>query len=272
MPRAYNGRMADGETTQFIKQMDGQLLGWDEPAARLREALDEGQFELQAQPVLALGGGGVAFAEVLLRLREEAARTLPPGDFLPAFQHYGLAAELDRWVLRHALLALGGSPTVRRISVNVATPTLDDAGFAAFAAGQLQQAGLDPASLIVEIDENDAIDRRASAERFAAALKAAGCGVLVDGFARRSVSFDLIEALRPDYLKVDGSLVRNLMRSRSAASKLKAVLKVGEAKGIGVIAECVEDDKVLTSLKLLKVGYVQGFAVRPPGALHDLLS
>jgi len=61
-----------GDTTQFIEKMDGQLLGWDQPAARLREALDYDHFRLYAQPVLALAPpGGIVLAEVLVRLREE---------------------------------------------------------------------------------------------------------------------------------------------------------------------------------------------------------
>ncbi|MGH8764818.1 MAG: EAL domain-containing protein [Burkholderiales bacterium] len=268
-----NEEKKDGETTQFIKQMDGQLLGWDQPAERLRDALDHDQFQLEAQPVRELAGaGGVAFAEVLLRLREEETRTLPPGDFLPAFQHYGMAPELDRWVLSHALTGMSASRSLRRISINVSTQTLDDPGFAEFAAAQLGLAACEPQNLIIEIDENDAIDRRAAAERFAAAMKAAGCRILLDGFARRSVSFELLEALHADYVKVDGTLVRKLLRSAGAVAKLKAILKVGESTGVGVIAECVEDDRTLASLTLLKVGYVQGFGVGRPVLLQDLLS
>jgi len=262
----------DGEETQFIKQMDSELLGWSQPAARLREALDHDHFRLYGQPVLALAApGGIAFAEVLLRLREEEARMLQPGDFLPAFQHYGMSAELDRWVLRHALRSLRAGGATGRISLNVSSPTLDDAGFAEFAAGRLREAGLEPSALIVEIDENDALDRKASAEAFAARMKAVGCALLIDGFARRSVSFEPLAALRADYVKVDGTIVRSIMRSGSAAAKLKAILRVGEATGVRVIAECVEDDKILTSLRLLKVGYVQGYGVRQPVPLDDLL-
>ena len=78
---------------------------------------------------------------------------------------------------------------------------------------QLRLASLDPASLVIEIDENDAIDRREAAERFAAEMKRIGCGLLLDGFARRSVSFELLKPLQVDYVKVDGTIVRNILRS-----------------------------------------------------------
>src|SRR5258706_8095771 len=268
-----SGTDEPGETTQFLQKMDGQLLGWDQPAARLREALDYDHFRLYAQPVLALAPpGGIALAEVLVRLREEETRMLPPGDFLPAFERYRMMAELDRWVVRNALRTLGASAAVRRLSVNVSAQTIEEPGFAPFVAMQLRLASLAPSALVIEIDENDALDRREPAERFAAEMKGIGCQLLIDGFARRSVSFESLKALLVDYVKVDGTVVRNIRRSGSAAAKLKAILRVGEVTGVGVIAECVEEDKVLAALKLLKVGYAQGFRLRKPAPIDHLFN
>ena len=84
------------------------------------------------------------------------------------------------------------------------------------------------------------------------------------------MSFDALKALQVDYMKVDGTLIRNILRSAGAAAKLKAILRAGEATGVVVIAECVEDDKVLAALRLFKVGYVQGFGVRKPEPIGDL--
>ena len=217
-------------------------------------------------------------AEVLVRLREEGSRLLPPGDFLPAFEHYGMMVELDRWVVRHALrrlgagggvLAAGGGLT--KLSVNVSSQTIEEPGFAVFVAAQLRIASLDAAALVIEIHENDALDRPGAAERFAAELKGIGCGLLLDGFARRSVSFEPLKTLRADYVKVDGTLVRNIRRSAGAAAKMKAILRAGAAAGVEVIAECVEDDKILSALQLLKVGYAQGFGVGKPQAIDEVL-
>jgi len=260
-----------GDTGQFIRKMDGQLLGWEHPAARLREALDYDHFRLYAQAVVALGPPqGIAMAEVLVRLREEEERLLPPGDFLPAFAHYGMMAELDRWVVRGALRKLGEDGKVRKLSVNVSGQTIEEPGFAPFVAMQLRLASLDPASLVIEIDENDAIDRRQAAERFAAEMKGIGCELLIDGFARRSVSFEPLKALLVNYVKVDGTIIRNILRSAGAAAKLRAIVRVGEVTGVGVIAECVEEQAVLANLKLLKVGYAQGFGVHEPEPIDAL--
>ena len=269
-----------GETTLFIQKMDGELLGWDQPATRLREALDGEDLVLWAQPVVRLepapesdrrAAGSIVMAEVLVRLREEGSRLLPPGDFLPAFEHYGMMAELDRWILRQALRRLGAGGGLTKLSVNVSSQTIEEPGFAAFVAAQLRIASLAAAALVIEIHENDALDRPGAAQRFAAELKGIGCGLLLDGFARRSVSFEPLKTLRADYVKVDGTLVRNIRRSAGAAGKLKAILRAGAGAGVEVIAECVEDDKILSALQLLKVGYAQGFGVGKPQPIDELL-
>ena len=263
-----------GETAQFIKEMDAELLGWEDPAAHLREALDQDHLCLYGQPIVDLrAGGGIAMVEVLVRLREEEAHMLPPGEFLPAFEHYKMMAELDRWVVRSALKTLAGvgpRSAIRQFGINVSSQAIDEPGFAAFVATQLKQTRLAPASLVFEIDESDALDRRAACERFAAEIKAIGCEVTLDGFARRSVSFEALKALKVDYVKVDGTVIRNILRSGSAAAKLKAIVRVGEVTGVAVIAECVEEEKVLNALKLLKVGFAQGFGVRKPEPMDDL--
>lgn len=266
---------APGETTVFLDRMEGELLGWDQPAARLKEALEYDHFRLYAQPIRRAEGAAEAgvpvLAEILVRLREEEARMLPPGDFLPAFEHFGMMAELDRWVVRNALRGLGGAGGLKKISINVSGQTIDEHGFAPFVAVQLRLAGLPPESLVIELDENDAIDRRTAAERFALEMKGIGCDLLLDGFARRSVSFEPLKGLLADYVKVDGTISRNILRSASAAAKMKAILRVGQVTGVKVIAECVEDDEVLAALTELGVELVQGFGIHRPEPLDDLL-
>jgi EAL domain-containing protein (putative c-di-GMP-specific phosphodiesterase class I) len=264
-----------GEENRLLKKMEGELLGWDEPAKHLREALDQDHLCLYVQPIVSLrqedpSARSIAMVEILVRLREEEARMLPPGDFLPAFEHFRMMAELDRWVLRRALRKLAGGGQVHTISVNASAQTLEEPGFAAFAASQLRETGVNPASLVIEIDESDMLDRRAAAERFAAETKGIGCRLMVDGFARRSVTFDALRALRADYVKVDGSVIRKITRSTAAAAKLKAIQRVGEMIGMGVVAECVEEEAVIGALKMMKVGYAQGFGVGRPEPIENL--
>ena len=245
--------------------MDRELAGWSDPATRLRAALQKDELALYCQPIAALSGDErFPMAEVLVRMREEERALLPPGEFLPAFEHYGMMPQLDRWVLRHTVQHLARGSRIRRFTVNVSVQTLQDTAFPGFAEAELRAAGVAASAVLFEIDESDVLDRLEAAARFAAAVKAYGGGLLIDGFCRRSVSFAPLKSLRLDYLKVDGSVTRRLLTNDGAQAKLKAVVRVAEALGGGVVAECVEEKDVLARLKALGVGFAQGFGVCQP--------
>jgi len=251
----------------FLERMDSQLTGWDNPALRLRQALDKDEFELYCQPMLALSGpaaGTYPMGEVLVRLREEETALLPPGDFLPTFEHYRMMPELDRWVVRHAVKRLLAGSRIHRFTINVSSQTLADADFPRFVATQLGMNQVAAERLGFEIDESDSLEQADATLRFATALRAQGCSLLLDGFGRRSVSFAAIKALGVNFVKVDGSITRKLLAAEGARSKINAILKVGEALGFGVVAECVEEQEILDELKALGVSFAQGFGIHPP--------
>lgn len=219
---------------------------------------------LYCQPILALRGAeNYPMAEILVRMREEERALLPPGEFLPVFEHYRMMPQLDRWVVRHAVaqLARGSDPC---FTVNLSGQTLEDLEFPPFVAGELSSRRVAPASLLFEIGESDMLERLDAAERFATGIRAIGSGMLIDGFGRSSVAFAPLKALRPQFVKVDGGIVRNLPGSEVARIKMKAILRVCEGLGSGVVAECVEGPEVLLSLKALGGGYAQGFGIRKP--------
>jgi EAL domain-containing protein (putative c-di-GMP-specific phosphodiesterase class I) len=261
-------------TTPFLEQMGHELAGWKDPATRLRQALERDELQLFCQPILSLRPpGAFGMAEILVRLREEEARLLPPGDFLPAFEHYRMMPALDRWVVTNALRWLAQPPAQapRRVSINVSSQTLEDAAFAKFVDEAVRETRVAPQALIFEIDESDTLTRLDSAARFAQAVRNIGCQVLIDGFGQRSVSFLALETMRADFVKVDGCIVRALARSDVARQKLKAIVRVGEAIGIEVIGECVEESGILALLRELKAGYAQGFGIARPAPIEGFV-
>ena len=255
-----------------IDQTSAELTGWPQPLARLREALEKNEFTLYCQPIAALRAGGERFpmAEVLVRMREEERALLPPGEFLPVFEHYGMMPQLDRWVLQHTVQQLARGSRIARFTINVSGQTLRDAAFPGFAAAQLRAAGVPMDAVMFELDESDVLARPQSAGGFAAAVRAYGGGVLIDSFCRRAVSFAPFKALRPALVKVDGSVIRKLATSEAAQTKLKAVVRVAEALGMGVVAECVEQQELLERLRSLEVGYAQGFGVFQPAPMESV--
>lgn len=251
--------------------MDRALAGWNDPVARLRQALDNDDFALYCQPIVALNGATrFPMAEVLVRLREEEKALLPPGEFLPVFEHHGMMPQLDRWVVRHVLGRLARGSRIPRFCVNTSGQTLHDAKFPSFVADAVREAGVGAAGLIFEIDESDVLGRLEAAARFGAAVREIGCGVAIDGFGRRAATFAPLKSLRVDFLKVDGSIVRRLLSQEAARTKLSAMIRVGETLGIALVAECVEDQDILTRLKAMGVGYAQGFGIYQPQPIDSV--
>jgi EAL domain-containing protein (putative c-di-GMP-specific phosphodiesterase class I) len=250
---------------EFLREMDSELIGWADPVQRLRTAIDKDEFELYCQPILALQGGErYPLAEVLVRLREEEKALVPPGEFLPVFEHYRMMPQLDRWVVRHTIKRLAQGSRIPRFTVNVHGQTLEDAEFPRFVAAQLSSNQVAAERLLFEIDESDALLRLGAASQFAAAYRAVGGALLVDGFGRRSVSFLPIKELGVQFVKVDGSITRKLLRSEVASTKMNAVLRVSEALKFSIVAECVEEQDVLARLKGLGCAYAQGFGIYQP--------
>ncbi len=251
-----------------MDQPNADLTRWQDPLPQLRQALAEDQFVLYCQPIRALAGAsGYPLAEVLVRMREEEQALLPPGEFLPVFEHYGMMPQLDRWVVDHTLRKLAAGSKVPRFSVNVSAQTLEDAEFARFVAGAVRERAVPADRILFEIDEADALSQASLCARFAAQIKPIGCGIMLEGFGRRAVSFEPLKTVRADFIKIDGSITRRVLKSEAASKKMQAMVRVSDTLGIGTIAECVEDQDVLTRIRALGVGHAQGFGILEPRSI-----
>ena len=108
-----------------LQGMDSELAGWSDPVQRLRDAIERDEFALFCQPIVQfVGDERYPMAEVLVRLREEERALLPPGEFLPVFEHYKMMPQLDRWVVRHTIKRLQQGSRIPRFTVNLSGQTL----------------------------------------------------------------------------------------------------------------------------------------------------
>lgn len=256
---------------KIFDQMGNALAGWDDPPARLRAALEKNELTLYCQPIRSLKGGAThPVAEVLVRLREEESAMLPPGEFLPVFEHYRMMPQLDRWVVRAVVARLARGSKIPRFSINLSAQTLEDAEFPKFVAGELIGARVPPSALLFEVDESDLLARPEPVGAFSAAVRTLGIGLMADGFGRRAASFVPLKPLRPDFIKIDGSITRRVVASEAAVRKVEAIVKVAEALGVAVVGECIEEQDVLLRLKALGVSHVQGFGVFRPHSIDTV--
>jgi diguanylate cyclase (GGDEF)-like protein/PAS domain S-box-containing protein len=255
----------------------------DEAAARqrgeihwlqqLQAALKDGRFELHAQPIIAVDaqsarGPGL---EVLLRLRDEQGATIAPGEFMVAAERYRLMPHVDRWVVQTALAALGRGAvrlaSGRSLCINLSGQTLGDVGFLEFVVDCLDRTGVAPDRICFEVTENSVITNIEHARRFIGVLHGMGCHFALDDFGRGLSSFANLKNLSLDYLKIDGSFIRNLASDHVNQAMVTAMIKLARSLGFQVVAEQVEDMSALDSARRMGVDFVQGYQVGRPQPL-----
>jgi diguanylate cyclase (GGDEF)-like protein/PAS domain S-box-containing protein len=240
---------------------------------RLQIALKDNRFQLFSQPIVpAYGGdGGGPAMEVLVRLQDEEGEQLPPAEFLRAAERYRLMGLIDRWVVQTTLAALGrGAMPVaadRCVAINVSGQTLGDTQFLEFVVECLDSTGVVPAQVCFEISETAVVANLEHARRFVGVLHGMGCQFALDDFGSGVGSFSNLKSLPMDYLKIDGSFIRNLARDSVNQAMVAAMIKLARTLNFKVIAEQVEDSAALEAARRMGVDFVQGYAVGRPQPL-----
>jgi diguanylate cyclase (GGDEF)-like protein/PAS domain S-box-containing protein len=240
---------------------------------RLQNALRDNRFHLYHQPIVpayGVNGGGPAM-EVLVRLQDEAGHEVPPSEFVKAAERYRLMALVDRWVVQTTLAALGRGaipvPPNRSVAINVSGQTLSDVQFLEFVVECLDSTGVNPAQVCFEITESAVVANLDHARRFVGVLHGMGCQFALDDFGSGVGSFSNLKNLPMDYLKIDGSFMRNLERDSVNQAMVTAMIKLARTLNFKVIAEQIEDVATLDTARRMGVDYVQGFAVGRPQLL-----
>lgn len=250
---------------QAMRQRHEQM----EWVSRLQQALASDQFVLYRQRIVAVSDASVMGHEYLLRLVDTTSTLIPPGAFIPAAERYNLMPLLDRWVVRHAFADLSRPDCTGMGFINISGATLSDDGFFAFVADCLQQYRIDPVNICFEITETAAIVNLNMALAFIAFIKQLGVFVALDDFGSGLSSFSYLKQLSPDFIKIDGSFVRDMLTDPMDAEIVRSIHNISRVMGIRTIAEYVENDVILQRLHELGVDMAQGYAIHHPAPLQQ---
>ena len=240
---------------------------------RLQGALKENRFQLYYQPIVPAYGhdGSGPAMEVTVRLQDEQGHEVPPSEFIRAAERYRLMSLVDRWVVQTTLAALGRGampvPATRSVAINISGQTLGDVQILEFVVECLDSTGVAPAQVCFEITENAVVANLDHARRFVGVLHGLGCQFALDDFGSGVGSFSNLKNLPMDYLKIDGSFMRNLARDSVNQAMVTAMIKLARTLNFKVIAEQVEDAAALEAARRMGVDYVQGYAVGRPQPL-----
>ena len=244
----------------------------------LKKAFKENSFELFAQPIHSLKDGEFdkpfSHYELLIRMVGEDSKYVPPDEFIPVAEYYSMMPELDRWVVREAFRYISqvepsSNPPV--FAINLSGQSLDEASFRDFVLDELKSSGTDARMVCFEITEAVAVNDLTLATRFIASLKEEGSSFSLDDFGTGVSSYGYLTSLDVDYLKIDGIFVKDLMRDTIARNIVESVTQVGHSMGLKIIAEYVEDDKIIALLRKMGVDYGQGYGICKPTPLNEMI-
>jgi diguanylate cyclase (GGDEF)-like protein/PAS domain S-box-containing protein len=238
-------------------------------AARINNALEENRFELFRQTIQPLQKEEKgAHYEILLRMRDENGGIISPGLFIEAAERYGITPNIDRWVIRSALRWLVSEADERErlalCSINLSGQSLGDEKFLPFVIDQFQMSGIDATKICFEITETAAIASYSQANRFINALKELGCMFALDDFGTGLSSFGYLKHFPVDFLKIDGSFVKEILHDPIDREMVRSINEIGHLTGKKTIAEFAENEEIITMLRGMGIDYAQGYGVSEP--------
>ena len=240
--------------------------------ADLRAALDAGTFRIHWQPIVACSSGELRGFEALIRWDRPGVGDVAPSEFVPVVERLGLFRKLDAWVLARACEAASRWPLRLRACINVSACWFGGPGLPAAVAQALEESGIDPRRLELEVSEAVVIRNKSTAASELAAIKSLGVRLSLDDFGTGYASLGYLQEMPFDKIKLDQSFVRRLGEDRRTEAIVRAVLQLGAGLGMIVCAEGVERADQLAILQAYGCDEVQGFLIgHPERSLPDML-
>jgi diguanylate cyclase (GGDEF)-like protein/PAS domain S-box-containing protein len=241
---------------------------------KLQNALRDNKFELYYQPIVHAQTAGVRgpALEVFVRLEAENGQpAAPPADFIRAAERYRLMPLVDRWVVQAVLSALGRGgmrlPPGRSVAINISGQTLGDAEFLEFVVDCFDHTGANPVDICFEVTESAVVANLDHARRFIAVLHGMGCEFALDDFGSGLSSLSTLKTLPMDYLKIDGSFIANLAVDTVNQAMVGAMIELSRSLHFRIVAEQVEDQSSLDTVKEMGIDFAQGFFIGRPQRL-----
>ena len=262
--RIHTYQEGDAEHTRHHSEMQ-----W---VSRINQAMKEDRFRLFRQAIVPLQeDSDEQRYELLIRLEDDEGKMVPPGLFIPSAERYNLMPALDRWVIEttfkyysQLVQKVPDIAALTRFSINLSGNSLNDDSLYAFVRNQLEKHKIPTHHICFEITETAAVFNLGNASRFIRNMKDMGCRFALDDFGSGLSSFAYLKNLPVDFLKIDGSFVKDMVEDSMDKAIVEAINQVGHVLGIRTIAEFVENDAIMEQLRTLGVDYAQGYGIGKP--------
>ena len=250
-----------------------QVMKW---VTTIDEALDKQSLVLRHQPIVKINAEdtSVFHSEILLGVPDENGNLIPPKDFVIAAEHYRRMPAVDRWVIentfrwmvehREQLAHMGG------LAINLSGASLNEEGLFEYIFDLVQKLNVPIDKVCFEVTETAGVTNLSNASDFILKLKQTGCMFSLDDFGCGMSSYAYLKNLPVDFLKIDGTFVKNMDENAFDYAVVKSITEVGHFMGKKIIAEHVENERILNMLREIGVDYAQGYAIAKPANLLDV--
>ena len=259
----------------FDEQMRIRMLDRLQLEADLRGALERDELRLVYQPVVSVQDASTVSYEALVRWQHPQRGLLLPGSFIGVAEESELIAALGEWVLREGCRQLAAwlrddhlAPGVR-LSVNVSARELRPS-FVGFVRGVLEESGVPPERLALEITERLLIEQADSSGKVLDQLRELGVGLVLDDFGTGYSSLSYLKSFPLDQIKLDRAFIGSLVEDPRSAKIVSATIEMARALGMTVVAEGVENSEQLQVLQRLRCDFAQGFHIARPAPAEAL--
>ena len=269
----YAAKARGRNCIHVYRQDDSELLrqrGERQLISKISHALETNSFRLYFQKIVSITSQiSVERYEILLRMFDEKEELIAPNEFIPAAERYGLITEIDRWVIQtffsnyHRICEQQGS-TDGFYAINISGASISNNQFLNFLIEQFSLYQVPPDNICFEITETAAVANFDDAQYFMSTLKQIGCRFALDDFGSGLSSFAYLMNLPVDYLKIDGSFVKNISNDPVSQAIVEGFNAIAHAMSLKTIAEFVEDEDILQKLREIGVDYAQGYAIDRP--------
>lgn len=234
---------------------------------RLRESLANDSFALHFQPLMHISTGEIDHYEALLRMQTKDG-LIGPASFLPAATRFGLMSTIDFWVIEKAIhsLAVIGPESQKniRLSVNVSGYAFEETDIASRIKSLLGNYGVPAELLILEVTEHLAVRFSTDTDKRFDKIRDLGCALAIDDFGTGYSSFSYLKRLPVDYLKIDGSFVRNVVRDKVDQCMVRMTAELAREIGLRTVAEFVQGEAALKLMGQYGIDYAQGSYIGRP--------
>jgi diguanylate cyclase (GGDEF)-like protein len=266
----YMAKEKGRNRVQFYRPHDSEVSmrrGELEWVPRLQRALHEGRFVLYSQQIMSIGGQfpQTSHHELLVRMLDDHGKIIPPMAFIPAAERYSIMPMIDQWVVQNAFAAISSlGPDCGTFAINISGASIGDERILEFVREQFRRYVMPPRSVCFEITETAAIANFDKAARFFGEMKSLGCLFSLDDFGAGMSSFGYLKHLPVDFIKIDGSFVKDIAHDPIAVAMVRAINDVGHVMGKKTIGEFVDGEIVLGTLREIGVDFAQGNWISPP--------